>query len=364
MRTRKKQLLFVFCLFLTLACSCVYAYRTEETVLRGSLRTEKVEIELDTKDAQEKNARPVMAGQTIRYQPEIRAKGSACYVRLTADIRVKEAEPEATPALPRLKQNKGWVKKGTCFYYTKPLKRGETVSPFTEIQVPGAWDARISGFSVHLTADAIQADSFSPAFGSYAPWGSVEIQQDKQESCREYRTAQKTEPNSVIYRGNNSFEVSADDLFAAFPSLSPGDKVSAFVDLKNETSEPAQIEWKTKVSGTELPGRIRLSLFLGGSPFYQGSLAGSELKEFQPLTTLKAGEKKRLKYVLSLPAGLDNSYSLETSSIVWHLRAAESETPKPVQTGDPFPGYLALLAVLLSGSTLLFSRRGKKGGDE
>ena len=145
MRTRKKQLLFVFCLFLTLACSCVYAYRTEETVLRGSLRTEKVEIELDTKDAQEKNARPVMAGQTIRYQPEIRAKGSACYVRLTADIRVKEAEPEATPALPRLKQNKGWVKKGTCFYYTKPLKRGETVSPFTEIQVPGAWDARISG---------------------------------------------------------------------------------------------------------------------------------------------------------------------------------------------------------------------------
>lgn len=364
MRVQKKQIFFGFCLFLIFAGSCVYAYWTDEVVLQGNLRTGKVEIELNTKELGKKNTRPVMAGQTIRYQPKIRAKGSACYVRLTVDIRVKKSFPDATPALPHLKQNRDWVRKGDCFYYTKPLNRGQVVSPFTEIQIPEAWDERISGFSLHLTADALQADSFTPAFNSYSPWGSVEIQQDKKESCREYRTVRKTDPNSVIYRGNSSFEVSAGDLFEAFPILSPGDKVSSFVELKNETSEPVQIEFKTKVLQTELCEKIGLSLYLGDSYFYQGSLASGDLNEFHPLTTLKAGEKKRLQYVLSLPAGLDNSYSLETSSVVWHLRAVESEAQKSVQTEDPFPVYLVLLAILLSGSVLFFSGHHKKGEEK
>lgn len=364
MRIQKKQIFFGVCLFLMFAVSYGYAYWTDEAVLQGRLRTGKVEIELNTKELRQKNTRPVMAGQTIRYQPQIRAKGSACYVRLTVDIRVKKTFPDASPALPHLKQNRDWVRKGDCFYYTKPLKRGQVVSPFSEIQVPEAWDERISGFSVHLTADALQMDSFTPAFNSYTPWGSVEIQQDKKESCREYRTVRKTEPNSVIYRGNSSFEVSAGDLFKAFPFLSPGDKVSSFVELKNETSEPVQIELKRKVSESELCEKIGLSLFLGNSLFYQGSLASSHLNEFHPLTTLEAGEKKSLQYVLSLPAGLDNSYSLKTSSVVWHLRAVESEVPKSVQTEDPFPVYLVVLVILLSGSVLFFSWRSKKGEEK
>lgn len=65
--------------------------------------------------------------------------------------------------------NKKWVKSGDYYYYQEMLPK-QTVSSASEaelfdtVTIPSEWDNSIAGkeFSIHITAEAIQADYFNP----------------------------------------------------------------------------------------------------------------------------------------------------------------------------------------------------------
>ena len=65
-----------------------------------------------------------------------------------------------------------WVKQGEYYYYTQPLKNGESADFFQNVTIPAAWTSkaqdRVLGLTV--TAEAVQAANFTPDFNSESPW--------------------------------------------------------------------------------------------------------------------------------------------------------------------------------------------------
>ena len=57
-----------------------------------------------------------------------------------------------------------WVKQGEYYYYTQPLKNGESADFFQNVTIPAAWTSkaqdRVLGLTV--TAEAVQAANFTP----------------------------------------------------------------------------------------------------------------------------------------------------------------------------------------------------------
>ena len=70
--------------------------------------------------------------------------------------------------------SRDWKKKGEYYYYTKPLKKGESVDFFTGVSVPFFWTEDYSGqkLRIGIQADAIQAANFHPDFQEMSPWGN------------------------------------------------------------------------------------------------------------------------------------------------------------------------------------------------
>lgn len=333
----------------------IYAALQNQISLNGTLWTGNVEIELDQPDV---DAKAITAGQQILYQPTVTAKGADCYVRLTVNIAMdKETEDPLTTE--NLEAADGWIWKGNVLYATKPLETGETAVAIEEIQIPADWtEEAASDFQIHLTADAIQKAHFTPNFQNALPWGTVEIEEHKEDAHPEYRTARAAKPEGITYVGDGLFEVPSGDLFANFPELLPGDEASDSITIRNGTSQPITLSFSSIPQKKELLDQIGMKLSIGGKPFYDGTLDGKGLESEQVLTTLEAGESTDLEYSISLPTNFENAFSLEADLLTWELKAEEPD--RAVQTGDDFSLYVLSALLIASGAFLFVMNRKRK----
>lgn len=327
----------------------VYAILQKEIALTGTLRTGKVEIDL----IQPKITEHVLPGQEIKYEAAITAKGADCYVRLIVDI-YNQKDTTDPITIQDIKPAAGWVWKGNALYSCQPLKTGKTVTAIEEIVIPSQWtEDTASDFQISLIADAIQKEHFVPNFASDSPWGTVEIEEHKEDSHPEYRTAHAANPKAITYVGNGLFEVPSGDLFANFPELLPGDEASDSITIRNGTSQPITLSFSSIPEKEELLDEIGMKLSVDGKTFYNGTLDGKGLEAERVLTTLEAGERTELEYAVQLPADFENAFSMEADFLTWKVEAKESE--QAVQTGDEFPlsTLSAMIICICSGAFLL-----------
>ena len=82
-----------------------------------------------------------------------------------------EAEPETEYILSDEELagiSDAWVQHGEYYYYTQPLKNGESADFFQSVTIPSVWSSKASDRELGLTvtAEAVQAANFTPNFDS------------------------------------------------------------------------------------------------------------------------------------------------------------------------------------------------------
>ena len=242
-RKNENRIRIAACLFLIvclLSGAVIYAATHGEIAVSNQFRSGSVDLKLKTYSKTEDGEQEavlgetVTANQTISYIPRITATRADCYVRLLVDI-VMEKEIADPITLDGIELAEGWVQKGDLLYYTRPLKNGETVTPFESIHVPEVWNGdNASSFDIHLVADAIQAANFTPDFESDAPWGTVEIEQAKEEDKTDYRAVKQVkDAHTLSYQENGTFELSSEDLFENFSTALTGDTFKDSLKMTN-----------------------------------------------------------------------------------------------------------------------------------
>ncbi len=374
MKREKKRIRRYLCLFLVCLCvgTVVYGAVRQEIPVTGRFRSGSVALDLNTYSRDGKVLREtvpegaVTAGKRISYIPEITAVRADCYVRLRVTFDMKKKVP-APLTVSGLKLNKGWVRKGDQIYYTKPLKTGKSSCAFEEIIIPETWNRdTASDFTVHLTADAIQAEHFAPDFESDTPWGAVEIEEEKETDPNDYRRARPLrQEHSLTYQGNGIFELPSADLFSNFSPAAAGDRKKDCLRMKNDSGKKIRLSFRcTPPEARAFPARVRLELYVGERRIYAGPLSGERLRVYQNLADLKPGEEQMLRFELSVPERLRNRFSAEMGKVVWFFRAEEMErSGSAVQTGDAFPYILLILFLTGSGSTLILLCKRRKQAD-
>ena len=249
-----------------------------------------------------------------------------------------------------------WVKQGEYYYYTKPLKNGESADFFQNVTIPAAWTSkaqdRVLGLTV--TAEAVQAANFTPDFNSEVPWGDTEIEQ-----C-------------VV--------AAPEDFFKNLQTAMPGDTISDSFQLSNTTATSAEFFFHTETPGNltdeelDLLKQFKLTITQNGKTLYDGDLQAASLNQEISLGTLETGKNSRVQFTLQLPAELKNAYAKRESMVNWIFRVQGAEEPgknepSPAisqttapKTGlaDPYVFVPLGIAAVTALGTVKLSRKEKK----
>lgn len=238
-----------------------------------------------------------------------------------------------------------WVQQGEYYYYTQPLKNGESADFFQSVTIPSAWSSKAADRELGLTvtAEAVQAANFTPNFDSEYPWGDTEIEQCVHETDNSVtEVTQKYTAMSVTYEGAARNLVAApEDFFQNLQTAMPGDTISDSFQLSNTTATDAEFFFRTETPSNltedelDLLKQFKLTITQNGKTLYQGDLEAVSLNQEISLGTLKTGGNSRVQFTLQLPAELKNSYAKRESMINWIFRVQGAEEPGKPEGPSP-----------------------------
>ena len=179
---KKSKLLGVVVLILILIPSFINASFTSQIETDNHLFMDTVDIALLTMMKDENGQEipystqtNIVPGQDISMIPQIQNVGSDCYIRVR--MTIYDAESGLT-AEDFQGISSDWKLIGDTFYYQKVLHEKEAIRLFDSFHLPENWDetSMSLGIIIDLSADAIQAEHFTPDFNSESPWGSITIE--------------------------------------------------------------------------------------------------------------------------------------------------------------------------------------------
>lgn len=259
-----------------------------------------------------------------------------------------EAEPETEYILSDEELagiSDAWVQHGEYYYYTQPLKNGESADFFQSVTIPSVWSSKASDRELGLTvtAEAVQAANFTPNFDSESPWGDTEIEQCVHETDNSVtEVTQKYTAMSVTYEGAARNLVAApEDFFQNLQTAMPGDTISDSFQLSNTTATDAEFFFRTETPSNltedelDLLKQFKLTITQNGKTLYQGDLEAVSLNQEISLGTLKTGGNSRVQFTLQLPAELKNAYAKRESMINWIFRVQGAEEPGKPEGPSP-----------------------------
>ena len=356
----------------------IYAFR--EVTATYQAGTGKVDIELEERMMADGEEKPwimeeqVLPGQTLSRIARIRNQAADCYVRALITFSDGTGVEEGLTDQNLLGMSGDWIKKGSYFYYQKPLEENASVEIFTGIQVPTEWDTRYdteqqiqpyytdNTWDLQVKVDAIQSKNFIPDFSSETPWG-IEGQDYQIEVAKEGEPAVYTAiPGnfSVDFEGDSAELIADSQNFTDDLELFlPGDSQRKMMELKNSSGSTKSLYMKAACL-SEDPWMVQMELQLilqkegVETVLYQGSMTADTLGDAQRLGTLAPGETGVLQAIFSMPKELGNEFSLREGAIQFAFSTeANLDMGTPVsqrpKTGDPISwGMIALL--LLSGT--------------
>lgn len=310
-------------------------------------------------------AKLILPGQNISKIPSIKAEGSDCYIRAKITFRETTAEnmEEGVYGI-----SDDWVKRGDgYYYYTKVLKTGEAVDFFQGIIIPSDFsqeDHEGKSTFLDVDVDAIQAKNFVPDFEGDFPWGQIEILKCEKEGQYDVTSFREADNKSfeVQYQGDALKLVTNEkDFFANFPTLMPGDEYEDTVNLVNsDKKHDVKFYFRSDIYRySKLYDKINIVITsnVGGTEkeIYNGTLRESKLRDKILLGTIPAGKSADFNFKISVPAELNNEYSLEAGDIRWIfstepiIKDEPAKAVKRVQTGDD-----DTMAFVLMGAGVLF----------
>jgi LPXTG-motif cell wall-anchored protein len=355
-------------LFLTGTVLCL-----QESAVRVANRFSTGYVDICLKEYQEENGREtvwetaenILPGQRISKIPRIENRGNRCYIR--AEIAIEGTEEITVNDLYGMEE--GWISAGGMYYYTQILETGETVELFRGVQIPAEFDGTPGGdLQIRIDVDAIQADHFTPDYGSEDPWGEVEILEQKKNGDGEITTWRKAEnrPLRVVYLGEaGGLMASQEDFFSGFPALMPGGRYEDTAELVNSGEEDVRLYFRAvSGSGSILPERLGLKITCRMEEkeevIYEGKLKAASLEKSLFLGVIPAGKQGSFRFTLTVPADLDNAAALTEDMVTWIFSTEPSEGEVPPETGDsgsPAGVWLLLSGTALGGLTLVVRSR-------
>ena len=351
MKKRKVYLLMFSLLFMLAAAGAVYGYGcyTGSVSVINKISFGDINIGLKEYEIRDGKRRAytdpdyIMPGDIISKIPCIINYARPCWVR----VKLEFFNPE--DAAEKIGENcirgisDDWIKKGEYYYYTKALKKRESTDVFQEIQIPDSWDSvyEQKDFSVHIRAEAIQAENYTPDFSGDFPWGAEMIQKCIHGTDEEMSEMVSSLAPAVEFRGHAEGMVAVpDDFFEGFGETMPGDTRTGQVKIKNTSKTPAEIFFGTNLPAQsqrqrEFLKKIRLCITLGKEMIYDGDLAAEGRNGEISLGVYGPGEKQSLSFKLYFPKEMDNAYAKRTGSVKWIFYARDKQEIPSVTPADP-----------------------------
>lgn len=362
---------------LSIGIGSIYARKQEAInhIDTGVVNIKINEYTLDEngKEVPWKNNVEVLPGQTISKIPYFTATGNDCYIRATVKME-EEMETGKPITLENFKGiSEDWIRAGNYFYYRYPLKMNESVDFFHSFVVPSEWGDKVnpknSGdwkFTVTVVVDAVQADNFTPNFGSDSPWGDIIIKESIHKNGYDVNlfTVNSETNMSVIIDDKSEIIIKPDDFFEGFKTMLPGDQLTDSVEINSD--DKCKLYFSSEsLTDIDLLQNMKLKLILTkngtDSVLYDGVLDAA-IKEIL-LGEFEKGEKGKLTFTLSMPEELDNEYTLRNASVKWSFRAEHLDIFGNPKTGDTNMVLTYLLIGAVSGILVIFFAMRKKKGE-
>lgn len=334
---------------LSIAATCpVYAasYQTEVTnnIQVGDISIQLDEYELDETGAEVpyENDKTVLPGQEVDKIVRITNQANEAWIRAKLEYQMDDGMKGLSDACITLSSD-DWIKCGEYYYYKKPVPHGAKVDFINRVKIPYQWDALYSekGFSVIVTADAVQTANFTPDFTGNDPWFGTLV-----ETCV-HTTFTKpqdtgTQNFTVTFKNRSEgFVRIGDDFFSNWGQLMPGDTVSDKVQLKNAYGRSVTIYFQTETIATdELLKAVHLEIRNKDKIIYSGTMDGA-IKDGIELAYLRKGDTTELTYTLSVPPELNNKYAMMATKTKWIFNAVVKSShgsPGVDMSGGPSEG--------------------------
>lgn len=332
MRKRIYFIIPAMCSVLTMTPCMAYAgeYTTEVTnsVTLGdvSISLSEYEPDEDGKEVPYQNDKQVLPGQTVDKIVRITNNANASWIRVKAEYTSEEGLDSLSDNELTLADG-DWEKIGDYYYYKKPVAKDESVDFLKRVKIPASWDSTYAekGFSMILTADAVQEANFTPDWNAGDPWFGTVI-----ETCVHTSYDPKLAGNqtfSVMFEnGADGLVKTEEDFFSNWTSLMPGDTVSGQVALKNNYRRTVTMYFKTEtIADDALLKALHLEIKNGDTVLYSGAMDGA-ITEKVKIASLAMNEEAVLTYTVSVPKELNNSYALSKTQTKWIFSAYMSSS--------------------------------------
>lgn len=366
MKIRRLVIGIILLMVLAIGVYAAIVMKNEASVT-NNLSVGSVAIRLAVYEKTDTGEKPIQDGgvvspnQTVSYIPRITSQRADCYVRVSMRVIMDQQIENAISPDDVVDLNEDWVRKGDVFYCKKPLHVDEESDVFSGIHIPSSWtDKNASGFRIKLVADAVQAEHVQPNFRSEQPWGSIKIEEAKEEDDTLYRNAESVpSANHLKYDGNQIYEISSSDFFQGMKTLVPGDLFKNKIEVRNGSKNDIQLQMAAKAKNSKLLEQVQLKIWAGKDLFYDGPLMAEKLGTFTNIMNVPRYEIKYLTFSVTMPEWLQNDYSVLKDAVTWKFRAIEVDSQgNPVQTGDHdlWLFYVALGAAGYVLLLLIFTR--------
>ncbi len=283
----------------------------------------------------------IFPGERISKIPRIKNRALPCWIRARISYGSDKDDVEMLSEHNIEGISSEWIKRGDYYYYTKVLKKQESVDLFQSVSVPAVWTEEHGGqkLSVTVQADAIQAANFKPDFTAMSPWGNQEIQDCVHETNGTMTCKKGERKLSVEFQGKAHKLIAVpDDFFANLETAMPGDILADTVKISNTTKNNAEIFFRISTEGRtkeklDMLKNICFQIAMGEKVLYTGTLDAAKLQKNHSLGVFKSKASGELKFLLEIPKEWDNAWALKKTDVSW-IFSVQDETSGMNQTEE------------------------------
>ena len=403
-KKKRKMLVGILAALLCMATGA-YGYFSDSLEIKNHITMGDIRINM-TEFAQKGNGEVkyrdpayIFPGERISKIPRIKNMALPCWIRAHISYGSDKDDMEMLSDCNIEGISSEWIKRGDYYYYTKVLKKQESVDLFQSVSVPAVWTEEHGGQKLNITvqADAIQAANFKPDFTAMSPWGNQKIL-DCVHETNGTMTCKKGERKLAVEFQGKAHKLIAvpDDFFANLETAMPGDILKDTVKVSNTTKNEAEIFFRISTEGRseeklQMLKNIRFQIAKGKKILYRGTLDAAKLKKNQSLGMFKSRSAEELRFSLEIPKEWDNAWALKKTDVSWiftvydqnsaadddsglkenasgsssgansqaAVKNTESKQKTSVKTGDNMPVEIMLLLLLGAGISIPVIRKWK-----
>ena len=278
----------------------------------------------------------IFPGERISKIPRIKNRALPCWIRAHISYGSDKDDMEMLSDRNIEGISSGWIKRGDYYYYTKVLKKQESVDLFQSVSVPAVWTEEHGGQKLSVT---VQAANFKPDFTAMSPWGNQEIQDCVHETNGTMTCKKGERKLSVEFQGKAHKLIAVpDDFFANLETAMPGDVLTDTVKVSNTTKNDAEIFFRISTEGRtkeklDMLKNICFQIAMGEKVLYTGTLDAAKLQKNHSLGVFKSKASGELKFLLEIPKEWDNAWALKKTDVSW-IFSVQDETSGMNQTEE------------------------------